>query len=227
VLKIGQLCFFCRNFAAIFHVGTTFSSKRKIQFYYLMPFIKTAFAGLIIFEPKIWGDSRGYFFESYNQNLFHAAGIHAHFVQDNQARSTFGVLRGLHYQLGDSAQSKLVRCIEGEVLDVVVDIRAGSPTYGKSFSIRLSAENKKQLFVPRGFAHGYVVLSEMAEFAYKCDNFYDKNMEGGLAYDDPALKINWEIDLSKAILSEKDKINPKLGAHKPFYIAASAHHPNT
>jgi dTDP-4-dehydrorhamnose 3,5-epimerase len=216
---------FLSQFCGIIHPSMskhTFSSKRKTQFYHPMPFIKTGFAGLIIFEPKIWGDSRGYFFESYNQNLFYAAGIHAQFVQDNQARSTFGVLRGLHYQLGASAQSKLVRCIEGEVLDVVVDIREGSPTYGKSFSIRLSAENKKQLFVPRGFAHGYVVLSEMAEFAYKCDNFYDKNAEGGIAFDDPALQINWEIDLSKAILSDKDKVNPKLGAHKPFYCSASS-----
>jgi dTDP-4-dehydrorhamnose 3,5-epimerase len=190
-----------------------------------MPFIKTSFPGLIVFEPKIWYDSRGYFFESYNQAAFKEAGILVDFVQDNQARSTFGVLRGLHYQLGEAAQAKLVRCLEGEVLDVVVDIREGSPTYGKWFSIRLSAENKKQLFVPRGFAHGYVVLSQTAEFAYKCDNFYSKNMEAGLAFNDPALKIDWQIDLSEAILSDKDTHNPVLGKHKRFHTTEFISHP--
>ena len=125
-------------------------------------------------------------------------------MQDNQARSTFGVLRGLHYQVGEAAQAKLVRVVEGEVLDVAVDLREKSPTFGEWFSIRLSAENKRQLFVPRGFAHGYVVLSPTAEFAYKCDNFYSKKDEGGVAFNCPNLKIDWQIDLNEAILSEKD-----------------------
>jgi dTDP-4-dehydrorhamnose 3,5-epimerase len=178
-----------------------------------MPFIKTDFPGLIVFEPKVFGDHRGYFYESYNAKSFREGGIEADFVQDNQARSTYGVLRGLHYQLGEHAQAKLVRVIEGTVLDVVVDLREGSPTYGQSYGIELSAENKRQLFVPRGFAHGYVVLSETAEFFYKCDNFYNKESEGGLIYNDPQLKIDWKVDLSKAQLSEKDLILPVLGKH--------------
>jgi dTDP-4-dehydrorhamnose 3,5-epimerase len=173
-----------------------------------MPFQETPFPGLMIFEPKVWGDERGYFYESYNERTFQQAGIPNKFVQDNQARSTFGVLRGLHFQFGAFEQAKLVRVIEGECLDVVVDIRKESQTYGKWYSIRLSAENKKQLFIPRGFAHGYVVLSETAEFFYKCDNFYSKEHEGAIMYNDPSLGIDWEIDLSKAILSEKDKMNP-------------------
>lgn len=182
-----------------------------------MPFTKTEFEGLQVFEPQIWGDDRGYFYEAFNQQVFEATGINNRFVQDNQARSTYGVLRGLHYQLGEYAQAKLVRVFEGEVLDVVVDIREGSPTYGKSFSIILSAANKKQLFVPRGFAHGYVVLSPTAEFFYKCDNFYSKESEGGLAWDDPQLNIDWRIDPKDAQLSEKDKVNPNLGSHKKFF----------
>ena len=138
-------------------------------------------------------------------------------MQDNQSRSTRGVLRGLHYQRGAYAQAKLVRCIEGEVLDVVVDIREGSPTYGQSYCLVLSAENKKQLFIPRGFAHGFLVLSETAEFFYKCDNFYSKASEGGILYNDPALNIDWQFDLSQANLSEKDTINPTFGNHLKFY----------
>lgn len=180
-------------------------------------FTETGIEGLKIFEPKVWGDDRGYFFESYNYDVFRQAGINAIFVQDNQSRSTRGVLRGLHYQVGAYAQAKLVRCIEGEVLDVVVDIREGSPTYGQSFSLILSAENKKQLFIPRGFAHGFVVLSETAEFFYKCDNFYSKASEGGILYNDPALKIDWQIDASEVLLSEKDKVNPTFGNHLKFY----------
>lgn len=179
-----------------------------------MAFIETDFPGLVVFEPRVFGDNRGYFYESYNANNFKAAGINAVFVQDNQARSTYGVLRGLHYQLGEHAQAKLVRVIEGSVLDVVVDLREGSPTYGQSYSIELSAENKKQLFVPRGFAHGYVVLSETAEFFYKCDNFYNKESEGGLIFNDPQLNIDWKIDLSVAQLSEKDLVLPTLGKHR-------------
>jgi len=181
-----------------------------------MPFRDGPIPGLKIFEPKVWGDDRGYFYEAYNKNTFIEAGIDTEFVQDNQARSVFGVLRGLHYQRPPFAQAKLVRVIEGEVLDVVVDIREGSPTYGQSFSIRLSAENKIQFFIPRGFAHGYVVLSETAEFFYKCDNFYSKEDEGQVLFNDPQLKIDWEIDLSKAILSPKDADSPILGEHLKF-----------
>jgi dTDP-4-dehydrorhamnose 3,5-epimerase len=178
-----------------------------------MPFTKTDFPDLLVFEPRVFGDERGYFFESFNAKVFEEAGIQRPFVQDNQARSTYGVLRGLHYQRGEHAQAKLVRVLEGSVLDVVVDLRPNSPTFGKSYSIELSAENKKQLYVPRGFAHGYVVLSETAEFFYKCDNFYHKESEGGLIYNDPQLKIDWKIDLKDAVLSAKDKVLPKLGEH--------------
>lgn len=169
-----------------------------------MPFHQTPIEGLLIFEPRVFHDERGYFFESYNQRTWAEAGVQAEFVQDNQARSTRGVLRGLHFQTGEAAQAKLVRVTEGEVLDVVVDLRPGSPTHGQWYSVRLSAENKLQLFVPRGFAHGYVVLSETAEFFYKCDNFYSKAHEGGLRFDDPTLKIDWQFDLAQAVVSEKD-----------------------
>lgn len=175
-----------------------------------MPFFPTPIEGLIVFEPAVFGDERGYFFESYNRRTWEQAGIVCDFVQDNQARSTRGVLRGLHYQTGEMAQAKLVRVVEGEVLDVAVDLRPGSATYGQWYGIRLSAENKKQLFVPRGFAHGYLVLSETAEFAYKCDNFYSKAHEGGLRYDDPKVGIDWGFDLSQVIVSEKDKELPYL-----------------
>lgn len=173
-----------------------------------MPFIETPIPGLIVFEPKIHFDDRGYFFESYNERTWEAAGVKAHYVQDNQARSTIGVLRGLHYQTGEMAQAKLVRVIEGEVLDVVVDVRPDSPTYGEWYSVRLSSENKRQMFVPRGFAHGYVVLSDTAEFAYKCDNFYSKEHEAGIRFDDPGLAIDWEFDLEQVVVSDKDLILP-------------------
>jgi dTDP-4-dehydrorhamnose 3,5-epimerase len=178
-----------------------------------MPFFETPIPDLIVFEPEVFADERGYFYESYNRRVWEEAGIHAHFVQDNQARSTRGVLRGLHYQTGGAAQAKLVRVIEGEVLDVAVDLRETSATCGRWYGIRLSAENKRQLFVPRGFAHGYLVLSETAEFFYKCDNFYSKAHEGGLRYDDPALNIDWEFDLEQVIVSEKDKVLPFFGEH--------------
>ncbi len=181
-----------------------------------MPFITTNIPDLMIFEPTVWKDERGYFFESYNQNTFQKAGIKTHFVQDNQARSTFGVVRGLHYQLPPYAQAKLVRVIEGEVLDIVVDIRRDSPSYGQTFSLLLSADNKKQLFVPRGFAHGYAVTSPTAIFTYKCDNFYSKAHEAGIDIQDPALDIKLPFQWDEAIFSEKDKIWPKFGAHKMF-----------
>lgn len=175
-----------------------------------MPIIKTELPGLVIFEPVVHNDQRGYFFESYNENVFTAAGIHIKFVQDNQAQSSYGVVRGLHYQLAPYAQTKLIRVLHGNILDVAVDIRKGSPTYGKVFSIELSAENKKQLLVPKGFAHGYSVLSETAEVMYKCDAFYNKQSEGGLFYNDPALTIDWMIPTEKAIVAEKDQLHPVL-----------------
>ena len=178
-----------------------------------MAFTETGIEGLKIFDPKVWGDARGYFFESYNENFFKENGIDAVFVQDNQSRSGRGVLRGLHYQLPPFTQAKLVRCIFGKVLDVVVDIREDSATYGKSYSVVLSAQNKRQLFVPRGFAHGFVVLSKEAEFFYKCDSMYSKSHEAGIAYNDPQLKIDWQIPFPEMILSEKDKNNPAFGQH--------------
>lgn len=182
-----------------------------------MPFLETPIADLLIFEPTLFEDERGYFYESYNAQTFAKAGITTQFVQDNQAASTKNVLRGLHYQVGDWAQAKLVRCIQGEVFDVAVDIRANSATYGHWYGVRLSAENHRQFFVPRGFAHGYAVLSETAIFAYKCDNFYSKAYEGGLLFNDKTLAIDWQIPLNDAILSEKDIIQPVFGNHKAFY----------
>ena len=183
-----------------------------------MPFIKTEFPGLLIFEPKIWGDERGYFFESYNQKVFIAEDISTNFIQDNQASSSYGVIRGLHYQLDPYAQTKLIRVLSGNILDVAVDIRKNSPTYGKAYTIELSAENKKQLLVPKGFAHGYSVISETAEVFYKCDEFYNKESEGGIAYNDPALNIDWGIDNDKAIISEKDRKHPGLSKCKNNFV---------
>jgi dTDP-4-dehydrorhamnose 3,5-epimerase len=179
-----------------------------------MPFTETHIEGLVVFEPQVWGDERGYFFEAFNEKTFQAAGITRPFVQDNQARSTRGVLRGLHYQVGAYAQAKLVRVIEGEVLDVALDLRERSATYGQWYSIRLSADNKKQLYVPRGFAHGYVVLSDTAEFFYKCDNFYSKENEGGVLFNDSQLAIDWQIGAEEVMLSEKDKVLPAFGQHR-------------
>lgn len=175
-----------------------------------MPIIKTEFPGLVIFEPTVFKDSRGYFFESYNESVFHAAGITDRFVQDNQSKSSFGVIRGLHYQLNPHAQTKLVRVLSGIILDVAVDIRTGSPTYGKAFSIELSAENNKQLLIPKGFAHGFSVLSETAEVMYKCDEFYYKESEAGIIYNDASLNIDWQIPADKSIISEKDQQQSSL-----------------
>lgn len=169
-----------------------------------MPFSTTPIADLLIFEPRIFSDERGYFFESYNQKAFAEAGIEGVFVQDNQARSSRGVLRGLHFQKGAAAQAKLVRVIEGAVYDVAVDLRAGSSTYGQWFGTELSAENQRQLFVPRGFAHGYLTLSEHAIFVYKCDNFYNKAAEGGVRFDDPTIGVAWPKLEVPYVLSEKD-----------------------
>lgn len=175
-----------------------------------MPFTKTHIPDLLVFEPKVFEDSRGYFFESYNANTFSAEGIDIKFVQDNQAKSCYGVIRGLHYQQDPFAQTKLVRVLSGAILDVAVDIRKGSPTYGKVYAIELSAENKKQLLVPKGFAHGYSVISETAEVMYKCDAFYNKQTEGGIAYNDPKLNIDWQVPAEKAIISDKDLVYPGI-----------------
>lgn len=183
-----------------------------------MPFIKTDFPGLIIVEPKVFRDSRGYFFESYNENDFKAAGIDNRFVQDNQSQSSYGVIRGLHYQLNPYAQAKLVRVLSGAILDVAVDIRKGSPTYAMCYTIELSAENNKQLLIPAGFAHGFSVISETAEVLYKCDAFYNKESEAGIAWDDPLLYIDWKIPADKAIVSDKDKIHPSITDCKNNFV---------
>lgn len=173
-----------------------------------MPFIDTDFPGLKIFKPSVFIDSRGYFFESYNQQTCLQSGIDIIFVQDNQAKSSYGVIRGLHYQHPPYAQTKFIRALSGNILDVVLDLRKGSPTFGKTFSIELSAENHKQLLVPKGFAHGYSVLSPTAEVFYKCDTFYHKQAEAGIAFNDPALAIDWKIALDKQVISEKDLQHP-------------------
>lgn len=168
----------------------------------------TAIADLFVLTPTVFEDERGYFMESYNQQKLEEAGIHIPFVQDNQSFSKQGTLRGLHYQNPPFAQTKLVRVLEGEIMDVAVDLRKDSPTYGQHFAITLSAENKKQLLIPHGFAHGFSVISETAVVLYKCDQFYNKASEGGIRFDDPVLNIDWGIDLKTAIVSEKDQILP-------------------
>ena len=175
-----------------------------------MEIIETAIPDVKIVVPKVFGDARGYFFESWNAEKYAQAGIDCNWVQDNESKSCFGVLRGLHFQAAPYTQAKLVRVISGAVLDVAVDIRKGSPTFGKYVAVELSAENKYQLFVPRGFAHGFVVLSEEAVFAYKCDNKYMPSHERGIAFNDPAIGIDWRVGLDKYILSEKDGKNPLL-----------------
>ncbi len=171
-----------------------------------MNFIKTIIDGLVIIEPKIFADDRGYFFESYNAKVFEENGISVNFVQDNQSKSSYGVIRGLHAQSGAHAQAKLVRVLEGKVLDVAVDIRENSKTYGQHVAVELSAENNRQLFIPRGFLHGFSVLSENAIFAYKCDNLYHKESEIGVKYNDKDLAIDWQIPHDKALVSEKDLV---------------------
>lgn len=181
-----------------------------------MNVIKTLFEDVVVLEPKVWNDSRGYFFESYNEEKMIANGLNYKFVQDNEAKSTKGVLRGLHYQLPPYAQTKLVRVTEGEVLDVIVDLRKNSKTFGKVFSLILSSTNFKQLLVPKGFAHGYIVLSETAVFAYKCDNFYHKESERGVRFNDEDLNINWILSSAEFIVSDKDLILPSFKNHAPF-----------
>lgn len=175
-----------------------------------MNFIKTDIDGVFIIEPKVFEDARGYFFESYNEAEFIKNGITNRFVQDNQSKSSYGVIRGLHCQLGKHSQAKLVRVLKGRVLDVAVDIRRGSPTFGKHVAVELSDENNRQLFIPRHFLHGFSVLSDEAVFAYKCDNFYCKESEFGIRYDDPEIGIDWKIPAEKVITSEKDRLANKL-----------------
>ena len=169
-----------------------------------MEVIKTPIEGVVVLEPKVFGDERGYFFESFSQREFDEKVCKTVFVQDNESRSSYGVLRGLHYQLPPYTQAKLVRVVKGKVLDVVVDLRKNSATNGKHVAVELSEDNKRQFFVPRGFAHGFVVLSEDVVFQYKCDNYYAPGHEGGIRFDDPALQIDWKIPAKDMILSEKD-----------------------
>ena len=182
-----------------------------------MNFIETDIEGVFIVEPRVFRDARGYFFESWNREAFAAAGLHYDFVQDNQSCSAYGTIRGLHFQKGEHAQAKLVRVVAGTVLDVAVDLRAGSPTFGRHVAAELSGENFRQLLIPRGFAHGFSVLSETAVFAYKCDNFYCRTAEGGVRFDDPALGIDWRVPAEKALLSEKDRVNPPLEDFVPCF----------
>ena len=176
-----------------------------------MNFIATKLEGCFIIEPKIILDERGYFMESFNENTFQKGiGQKIHFVQDNQSFSSRGVLRGLHYQTGEHAQAKLVSVLQGEVLDVAVDIRPYSPTFGHYEAVFLSGENQRQLFVPRGFAHGFLVLSDTATFFYKCDNFYNKESEGGIRYNDKTINIDWSFPIENLLISEKDKVQPNL-----------------
>jgi dTDP-4-dehydrorhamnose 3,5-epimerase len=170
----------------------------------------TPIQDLLIINPAVFEDARGYFFEGYNQNTMAAKGIHINFVQDNQSFSKRGTLRGLHYQNPPFAQTKLVRVLQGEIIDVAVDIRKQSPTFGQHFAIRLSAENMKQLLIPHGFAHGFSVISETAIVLYKCDQFYNKASEGGIRFDDPSLNIDWGMDLKDAIVSDKDLVLPGI-----------------
>ena len=176
-----------------------------------MAVIKTAIEGVYIIEPTVFGDERGYFFESYNEERFRSeTGIDVHFVQDNESRSKRGVLRGLHFQKKPYAQAKLVRVVQGKVLDVVVDIRKESPTFGKHIAVELSGDNHRQLFIPKGFAHGYVVMEDDTVFQYKCDEFYHPEAEGGIAWNDPDIGIEWGVAESDITLSEKDKRHPML-----------------
>ncbi len=176
-----------------------------------MELIETGIEGLYILEPKVFGDSRGYFFESYSKREFtRLTGLDIDFVQDNQSCSTRGVVRGLHFQKGEDAQAKLVSVVEGEVLDVVVDLRPGSETFGRHYSVLLSGENKRRFFIPRGFAHGFSVLSDMAVFQYKCDNYYAPQSEGAIAWDDPDLAIDWMLRPEEVVVSAKDSAHPGM-----------------
>ena len=182
----------------------------NFQFSMIMKVIDTEIEGLVILEPQVFGDDRGYFFESFSLKRFEEKVSKTVFVQDNESKSKYGVLRGLHYQLPPYTQAKLVRVVKGRVLDVAVDIRKGSPTFGKHVAVELSEENKLQFFLPKGFAHGFAVLSEEVVFQYKCDEYYAPDHEGAIRYDDPELGIDWKLPVEDIILSEKDKKHPRL-----------------
>jgi len=173
-----------------------------------MEIFETTIKDLIIIKPRVFADDRGFFFESYNQKNFKEAGININFCQDNQSKSTYGVIRGLHYQLNPHSQSKLVSVIKGAVWDVAVDLRKDSPTFGKWYGIELTEDNHSQFLIPQGFAHGFSVLSETAVFSYKCDDFYNPSLERGIIYNDPELKIDWKIPADKAVISDKDTKHP-------------------
>ena len=177
-----------------------------------MNIIQTGIEGLVVIEPKVFGDARGYFFEAFNQREFDEKVGPVRFVQDNESKSRYGVLRGLHFQKGEHAQAKLVRVVSGSVLDVAVDLREGSSPYGKWHAEELTGENHRMVFIPRGFAHGFAVLSEEVVFQYKCDNFYSPSAEGGIAWNDPGLGIDWRLPEADILLSEKDKHHPFLHA---------------
>ena len=182
-----------------------------------MTLLETSIPGVYIIEPKVFGDSRGYFLESWNQQEFDTLVRPVRFVQDNESKSRYGVVRGLHFQKGKFSQSKLVRVVSGRVLDVAVDIRRGSPTFGRYVACELSGENHRQLFIPKGFAHGFSVLSEEAVFQYKCDNFYAPSEEGAIAWDDPTLAIDWGIPAEDILLSEKDMCHPPLSLAEDLF----------
>lgn len=182
-----------------------------------MNIIETPIKDLYVIEPKVFEDPRGYFFESYSKLHLENKGINYNFVQDNQSKSSYGVLRGLHYQKGPHAQTKLVRALFGSIYDVAVDLREGSPTYGQWYGVELTEDNKKQLLVPQGFAHGFSVLSETAVVMYKCDDFYHPECEGGIIYNDKTLNIDWKVPEDKILVSDKDKILPTLDKHIPVF----------
>ncbi len=176
-----------------------------------MKVTETGLSGCVVLEPAVYEDERGYFMETFNKKRFNeAVGSEVNFVQDNQSRSRKGVVRALHYQVGEHAQAKLVRVLTGEVLDVAVDLRKDSPTFGRHIAVLLSDRNKKQLFIPRGFGHGFATLSDSAEFFYKCDNYYNKESEGGIIYNDPTLGIDWKLPADELVVSEKDRLLPTL-----------------
>lgn len=182
-----------------------------------MNIIQTPIEGLLVIEPKVYNDARGYFVETYNEQRYREAGIEARFVQDNQSCSSYGVVRGLHFQKPPYSQAKLVCCTVGRVLDVAVDLRKGSKTYGQWYSVELSEENKRQFFIPKGFAHGFSVLSERAIFTYKCDELYHPEAEGGILLNDPTLAIDWQVPEAARVISDKDKKHPKMAElNSPF-----------
>ncbi len=181
-----------------------------------MGIITTEIEGLYLYEPRVFSDERGYFFECFNAKVWEAEGVHYNWVQDNESRSKYGTIRGMHYQTAPHGQAKLIRVTKGKVLDIVIDLRKDSKTYGDQFSVVLSNKNKRQMLIPRGFAHGFVTLSREAVFNYKCDNYYHKESEAGINPLDESLKVKWKIDPKAAIVSEKDEALPMIGDHVPY-----------